>query len=489
MLCLNIDTGHYIEAKHINDVLQMLDLDSFVEEYKELNQRISAHMLYHLPLNDQAITVDTGGVAPNGRLDADQKLTVTIRYKTLESPFDKWLPSETRIGRHHVDCHFDYDRMRRTILIELNKFLPDNQIPGTAATGIKDDTAAIQEFLDKSIPLRYTQTEKENMRKDLLKQAEVVVDNLQLCPEFSSIIKRGFQYLPKSILPSITVTQPSGTLRIEIGEMLRPEDRVIIQNYESEDSRLTRKQGETGAVFYINKKEANVDKNDLPADAGERDGVTVSTFIKKRFKQQLESANLSEQSIEAILGRLFLGQGLKKPEAQSVLICTKGPSVTNVYYSHDGSPVTLTDIEYSRKFEDGEVLSCSTGIDNAFFIIDTSDVKTFQEKMIHRHVGVPKITLNLSNGKSIELPFKKEYIKVTEDAVMIHLDCSVGVSLTNKELNSLTGWALTDLNEVEKSRFFVNGREYTVEEFNEKINPRKQEGAVNPGAGSWADIE
>ncbi len=228
-----------------------------------------------------------------------------------------------------------------------------------------------------------------------------------------------------------------------------------------------------------NQKETKMNNEQTPTD---------TDLIWKKFREQLEAAKLSQQSINLIMHTLRDDAGLKKPTAESVLLCTKGRNVTNVYYSHAGKHVTLTDAEKTHLFDDRETLSYGAGHHDAFFIADTSKVKTFEEKMIHRHVGVPKIALHLSNGKSIELPFKKEYIKVTEGAVMIHLDCSVGVSLTNKELNSLTGWALTDLNEVEKSRFFVNGREYTVEEFNEKINPRKQEGAVNPGAGSWADI-
>jgi hypothetical protein len=218
-----------------------------------------------------------------------------------------------------------------------------------------------------------------------------------------------------------------------------------------------------------NQKETKMSNEQTPTD---------TDLIWKKFREQLEAAKLSQQSINLIMHTLRDDAGLKKPTAESVLLCTKGRDVTNVYYSHAGKHVTLTDAEKTHTFDDRETLSYGTGHHDAFFIADTSKVKTFEEKMIHRHLGVPKLTLNLSNGKSIELPFKKEYVGVTEDMVTIRLGCDVVMCLSNKDLSSVTGPALTDLNETEKDRYFVNGTEYTLEEFNRKVALWKKEGII-----------
>lgn len=216
---------------------------------------------------------------------------------------------------------------------------------------------------------------------------------------------------------------------------------------------------------------------------------TDTDLIWKKFREQLEAAKLSEQSIEVVMGRLFLGQGLEKPTAESALVCTKGHNVTNVFYSHHGWPVILTDVGKVHVFDDGEKLTYDVAGYNAFFIADTTNVKTFEEKMIHQHLGVPKVTLNLSNGNSIELPLKKEYVSINKNQVVARITCDVTVSLSNKVLNNLYGPALVDLTNTEKDRYFVNSQECTEEEVRQKRELWTTQGIINPGAGSWVDIE
>lgn len=217
--------------------------------------------------------------------------------------------------------------------------------------------------------------------------------------------------------------------------------------------------------------------------------ATDTDLVWKKFREQLEAAKLSQQSIDVIVRTLRDVTDLKKPTAESVLLCTKSRNVTNVFYSHDGKHVTLTDAEDTYAFDDGETLSYGANVFDAFFISDTSKVKTFEEKMIHQHLGVPKVTLNLSNGNSIELPLKKEYVSINKNQVVARITCDVTVSLSNKVLNNLYGPALVDLTNTEKDRYFVNSQECTEEEVRQKRELWATQGIINPGAGSWADIE
>lgn len=229
-----------------------------------------------------------------------------------------------------------------------------------------------------------------------------------------------------------------------------------------------------------NQKETKMSNEQIPTD---------TDLIWKKFRHQLGAAKLSQQSIDGIMHTLRHDAGLKKPTEESVLLCTKGRNVTNVYYSHAGKPVTLTDVEQTHTFDDGETLSYSAGHRDAFFVVDTTNVKTFEEKMIHQHLGVPKVTLNLSNGNSIELPLKKEYVSINKNQVVARITCDVTVSLSNKVLNNLYGPALVDLTNTEKDRYFVNSQECTEEEVRQKRELWATQGNINPGAGSWSDIE
>ena len=287
------------------------------------------------------------------------------------------------------------------------------------------------------------------------------------------------------VVPDAVVARINGKIDFMFGNHEFAESFSLTENSEELDFVYAiSTPSNTGRFVYSveNQKEDEVQKpetQDVKMDSGDLPGDHNEHYLaSERFTTQLEAAKLSEQSIRAILHRLFLGLGLKKPGAQSSLICTKDHNLTNVYYSHSGNHVTLGAIENTHTFKDGEVLSYGTGTCDAFFIVDTSSVNSFQEKMIHRHLGVPKLTLNLSNGKSIELPFKKEYVGVAENMVTILLDCDVAMCLSNKDLNSITGPALTDLNETQKDRYFVNGTEYTLEEFDRKVALWKKQGVI-----------
>lgn len=212
---------------------------------------------------------------------------------------------------------------------------------------------------------------------------------------------------------------------------------------------------------------------------------TTIQILKPIYRDRLEKAGLSDEAIQLISDEIFHGSALKAPKEDSSFVVVAGKDVLNVYYSHDNNSVVLTNAEANQVTRIGEIISYSTGINDAFFAIDTSNTR---DKLIQRHLGVPKLTLNLSNGNSIELPFKKEYVGVAENTVTIRLDCDVVMCLSNKDLNSITGPALTDLNETQKDRYFVNGTEYTLEEFNRKVALWKKQGIINPEQGSWKDI-
>lgn len=499
-------TDEYVTDHDIRQFIEGLQLSFFVKECDKINDYILSLMRSPQPAPNRTIVVTGQGEPPQGLEGVKGVFNILIVYYSHEHiPRESEETEEStivkkRLGHHNVTVIYTRRKYGTDVRIQinLNEFEPSvvaanekmlkeveedikkkedaTMLPNTKASGVESDTGSVQKYFDSLSKLPLKNLTAEEIGKVLLDSG---VNPLACEATVRILIQKGFI----RAIPNVIIARINDKIEFIFG------DHVVATN-----AKRSEKDEVLGFAYWIwlspragyfsydiaNQKETETSNEQIATD---------TDLTWKKFRERLEAAKLSEQSIDGIVFALTHTAGLKKPTKESVLLCTKSRNVTNVFYSHDGKHVTLTDAENTFTFNDGETLSYSAGHHDAFFISDTTNVKTFEEKMICQHLGVPKITLNLSNGKSIELPFKKEYIKVTEDAVMIHLDCSVGVSLTNKELNSLTGWALTDLNEVEKSRFFVSGREYTVEEFNEKINPRKQEGAVNPGAGSWADIE
>lgn len=503
----------YACKEEIEEFLDELKLENHVRQHGEIKAFVLEYMLKNPPGKGCVVQVGTFGKTTRSDTHGQNAHGLIISYvcpRLIPLAGDQLM--QKRIGGHHVCCRYDGSTKQYVIQIQFNQSNEITDVPINAAKENMTDMFyhtdeyvtenEIDNFLDglqierlvkehqyvshaiRSILLDYMPVPNRSMQVTTIGKSPATSDNRET-KEFGFYIRYQAQKTPAGDNNHPTSIRVGGH---HIHGSYNPSIKEFVisvrfNNYNkfqdnSENVRTSILKSREEAAQA--QKETKMSNEQIPTD---------TDLIWKKFREQLEAAKLSEQSIGVIMRTLRDDTGLKKPTAESVLLCTKSRNVTNVFYSHTGKPVTLTDAEKTHLFDDRETLSYGAGYHDAFFIADTSKVKTFEEKMIHRHVGVPKIALHLSNGKSIELPFKKEYIKVTEGAVMIHLDCSVGVSLTNKELNSLTGWALTDLNEVEKSRFFVNGREYTVEEFNEKINPRKQEGAVNPGAGSWADIE
>lgn len=204
---------------------------------------------------------------------------------------------------------------------------------------------------------------------------------------------------------------------------------------------------------------------------------TTIQILKPIYRDRLEKAGLSGEAIQLISDEIFHGSALKAPKEDSSFVVVAGKDVLNVYYSHDNKSVTLTDIETTKTTSSGEVVSYSTGTSCAFFVVDTSNT---QEKLIVKHVGVPKVKLELSSGYSVNLPFKKTYETIDRDQVLVRITCDALLSLSSKVLQNLTGPALTDLQENEPARYFIGGLQLTEKVF------RKRTGA---GAGSWADIE
>lgn len=204
---------------------------------------------------------------------------------------------------------------------------------------------------------------------------------------------------------------------------------------------------------------------------------TTIQILKPIYRDRLQKAGLSDEAVQFISDEIFHGRALKAPKEDSSFVVVAGKDVLNVYYSHDNKSVTLTDIETTKTTSSGEVVSYSTGTQCAFFVVDTSNAR---DKLIAKHVGVPKVKLELSNGYSVNLPFKKTYETVDRDQVLVRITCDALLSLSSKVLQNLTGPALTDLQETEPARYFIDGLQLTEKVFRKR---------TAPGAGSWADIE
>ena len=244
----------------------------------------------------------------------------------------------------------------------------------------------------------------------------------------------------------------------------------VPEKLEAFGQKMEWKINEYGGIFYI------------PCETEQKEIMKVTTedFIKKNYSERLKRARLSDEAVQVIVDKLFNSAGLKKPTAQSSLIATTGDKVVNVFYSHDTKPVTITPTEGSVLTSICEDVSFSVGTEDAFFVVDTTNVKTFEEKMIHQHLGVPKVKLELSSGYSVGLPFKKTYESVTRDHVLVRITCDTLVSVSAKALENLSGPALTDLQETQADRYFIRGNELTEEVFHKR---------AALGAGSWTDIE
>lgn len=194
---------------------------------------------------------------------------------------------------------------------------------------------------------------------------------------------------------------------------------------------------------------------------------TTIQILKPVYRDRLEKAGLSEEAIRVILDEVFHGKALKAPKEDSSFVILSGKDVLHIYYSHNNKAIGMANIEATKSTHAGDVIDYSVGIEDATFIVDTSNT---QEKMIHRHVGVPKLTLNLSNGNSYELPFKKTYHAVSDEVVAFEIECNAVINLSDKVLNNPIGPALMDLNEIQKDQYFIHGTEYTQDDFINRIS-------------------
>lgn len=204
---------------------------------------------------------------------------------------------------------------------------------------------------------------------------------------------------------------------------------------------------------------------------------TTIQILKPVYRDRLEKAGLSEEAIRVILDEVFHGKALKAPKEDSSFVILSGKDVLHIYYSHNNKAIGMVNIEATKSTQAGDVIDYSVGIEDATFIVDTSNA---QEKLIHRHLGIPKVKLELSSGYSVDIPFKKTYEAVTRDQVLVRITCDALVSVSAKVLENLTGPALADLQGTQADRYFVRGNELTEEVF------RKRAALA---AGDWTDIE
>lgn len=204
---------------------------------------------------------------------------------------------------------------------------------------------------------------------------------------------------------------------------------------------------------------------------------TTIQILKPIYRDRLQKAGLSDEAVQFISDEIFHGSALKAPKEDSSFVITAGKDVLNVYYSHDNKSITLTDIETTKTTSSGEVVSYSTGTRCAFFVVDTSNT---QEKLIQQHVGEPTLTLNLGNGRSVNIPFKKEYLGFDKDYVITQITADFSMVTTNGGLNNLDGPALVDETGTAPYRFFANSQEYTAEELTKKVEQWTAEGIVKP---------
>lgn len=213
---------------------------------------------------------------------------------------------------------------------------------------------------------------------------------------------------------------------------------------------------------------------------------TTIQILKPIYRDRIQQAGLSDEVTVFILAQVFHGKALKAPKEDSSFVVVTSKDVVNVYYSHNNKPVAFTEQETTATTDKGEIIKYSTGIDDAFFVVDTSNT---QEKLIKKHVGEPTLTLNLSNGHSVNIPFRKEYLGFDKDYVITQITADFSMVTTNGRLNNLDGPALVDETGTTSYRFFANSQEYTEEELKKRVEQWTAEGIVKPKTPeSLADI-
>lgn len=251
-----------------------------------------------------------------------------------------------------------------------------------------------------------------------------------------------------------------------------------------------------GGFFYIPAAIANGIEDDTPAVQSFVDNLsnpqttqpqketemaylpkTTIQILKPIYRDRLEKAGLSDEAIQLISDEIFHGSALKAPKEDSSFVVVAGKDVLNVYYSHDNKSVTLTDIETTKTTSSGEVVSYSTGTSCAFFVVDTSNAR---DKLIYRHLGVPKLKLHFSDGYEVELPYEKRELSVTKEGVIFEVLCNAMIGLKDKRVHRTDGAALRNHLSRDTPRYFLNGVEHTEEEFKRR---------TVPGASTWSDIE
>jgi len=205
---------------------------------------------------------------------------------------------------------------------------------------------------------------------------------------------------------------------------------------------------------------------------------TIDQILKNVYCQRMEQAGLAVEVVGFILGEIFHNAALKAPKEDSSFVIVAGKNDAAIYYSHDNKPVVLTETENTKNMEEGEVIKYSTGIEDAVFVIDTANTR---EKLIHRHLGVPKLKLHFSDGNEIDVPFDLERKVVNERGALIRVSCNALFALRHKKPHNDAGPSIVDLTDEEKRRYFLDGIEYTKEMF-QSIRP-------TPGSTSWFGIE
>lgn len=299
-------------------------------------------------------------------------------------------------------------------------------------------------------------------------------------------VKESFFHLPTKLaigkLPNVTIHRVDDKITLTYGNTEKATllDKAAAQDARLPDSmRLSPEEiryeafddvvNQSGLYIYTVPPKKETEMAYLPK--------TTIQILKPIYRDRLQKAGLSDEAVQFISDEIFHGSALKAPKEDSSFVITAGKDVLNVYYSHDNKSIALTDIETTKTTSSGEVVSYSTGARCAFFVVDISNK---QEKLIQRHVGEPTLTLNLGNGRSVNIPFKKEYLGFDKDYVITQITADFSMVTTNGGLNNLDGPALVDETGTAPYRFFANSQEYTAEELTKKVEQWIAEGIVKP---------
>ena len=461
-------TDEYVTENEIDNFLDGLQIERLVKEHQYVSHAIRSILLDYMPVPNRSMQVTTIGKPPATSDNHETKeFGFYIRYQAQKTPAgDNNHPTSIRVGGHHI--HGSYNPSIKEFVISVrfnnyNKFQDNSENVRTSILKSREEAAQPQ----KEIKMNLEQIATELTEMGVTDFWGSMFMHLANEAGYSGDHDVKFEKLSDSIAVSFGECQ---------GEM--DTQRVVIEALNQDLSINTYTDG---AVFLVPvtvttlKKPTQQTKTQKEAEM--YIPKTTIQILKPIYRDRLEKAGLSEEAIRVILDEVFHGKALKAPKEDSSFVILSGKDVLHIYYSHNNKAIGMANIEATKSTQAGDVIDYSVGIEDATFIVDTSNT---QEKLIHRHLGVPKLKLSFSDGSEIDVPFdiKRDY--VGKEGVIVTVSCLAYLRLQHKKLHHESSPAVIDATERQAPKYFLNGVEHTEEEFKRR---------TVPGASTWSDIE